>query len=242
LNEGAAIGPLVEAVRRHMPQVLVVDDGSSDDTPRIAIQAGAEVLSQTRTQGKGAALQRGWKHVHQRGFAWALTLDGDGQHCPEDIPAFFACGKETSAALVIGNRMSEVSKMPWLRRMTNRWMSQRLSVLTGQALPDTQCGFRLVNLDKCLSLGLRTRHFEIESEVLLGFLAAGHRVEFVGIRTVYKSEHSKINPWKDAFRWWRWWQRACQSCSGVRRLRFRSTFGGGTLSLSRSTTEGRTNR
>jgi glycosyltransferase involved in cell wall biosynthesis len=204
LNEAAAIGPLVRAVRRHLPAVIVVDDGSTDDTARLAAAGGADVLRHDRPQGKGASLQTGWRRAHERGFAWALCLDGDGQHAPEDIPAFFACAERTGAALVVGNRLNAPADMPWLRRFVNRWMSRRLSRLAGRELPDTQCGFRLMQLDAWATLPLRTRHFEVESEVLLAFVAAGHRVEFVPVRTIYRIGPSRIHPLRDTWRWFRW--------------------------------------
>src|SRR5690349_1230586 len=96
LNEEATIGPLVAGVRRHVSHVLVIDDGSSDQTGLAARQAGAEVLRHETSRGKGAALRTGWRQAQERGFRWALTLDGDGQHSPEDIPAFFQCVEQTS--------------------------------------------------------------------------------------------------------------------------------------------------
>src|SRR5437899_11809710 len=86
LNEASMIGALVQAVLPHVPTVIVVDDGSSDDTAMLARAAGAEVLPLPSTMGKGNALQTGWRHAHARGFRWALSLDGDGQHAPEEIP------------------------------------------------------------------------------------------------------------------------------------------------------------
>src|SRR5688572_653405 len=85
LNEEAVIASVVTAVRVHLPVVIVVDDGSSDLTGRVAEQAGAEVLRQSFTRGKGAALQVGWRRATERGFGWALALDGDGQHSASDI-------------------------------------------------------------------------------------------------------------------------------------------------------------
>ena len=95
--------------------------------------------------------------------------------------------------------------MPRIRRFVNRWMSRRLSKAAGAELPDTQCGFRLMNLDAWSHLPIHCDRFEIESEVLLAFLKAGHRVSFVPIRTLYKSEQSKIHPITDTIRWFRWW-------------------------------------
>jgi glycosyltransferase involved in cell wall biosynthesis len=204
LNEAAAIESLVRQVREHLPSVIVVDDGSTDATGERARRAGAEVLRHDRPEGKGAALQDGLKLARERGFAWALTLDGDGQHSPGDIPAFLEHAACTGAALVIGNRMTDASRMPWLRRQVNRWMSRRLSLLAGYALPDTQCGFRLLKLEAWSQMPITTRHFEIESEMLLAFVGAGHPVEFIPIQVIYKAEQSKIHPWRDTMRWFRW--------------------------------------
>ena len=107
---------------------------------------GAEVLRHDVPSGKGAALHTGWRQALERGFKWTLTLDGDGQHSPEDIPRFFECADRTAAELVSGNRMTDPKIMPWNRRFVNRWMSKRISKFTGREMPDTQCGFRLMNL------------------------------------------------------------------------------------------------
>jgi glycosyltransferase involved in cell wall biosynthesis len=206
LNEEAAIASLVRAVRGHLPAVLVVDDGSHDRTATLAEQAGALVLSHARTRGKGAALQTGCREALKRGFSWALLMDGDGQHSPDDIRALFECAHRTSAQLVAGNRMTDPARMPLVRRWVNRWMSARLSRAAGRYLPDSQCGFRLMSLKAWSALPLRTTHFEVESEVLLGFVAAGHAVEFVPVQTIYKDEQSKIHPLRDTLRWFRWWR------------------------------------
>lgn len=208
LNEEAGIGPLVEDARSQLPVVLVIDDGSTDATAAQARAAGATVLENPSGPGKGAALQTGWKYALDHGFRWALTMDGDGQHRPQDIPSFLRCAEATSASLVCGNRMSQAARMPPLRRWVNRWMSRRLSHLAGQALPDSQCGFRLMDLEKCARLPLRSRYFEIESEVLFLFARAGFQIRFVPIAAVYQQEQSKIHPWSDTLRWLCWYWRA----------------------------------
>lgn len=213
-NEAARIGQVVAAVKRHLPAVLVVDDGSSDDTAHYAKNSGAKTLQLAQKSGKGAALRAGWARARKLGFNWVLMLDGDGQHAAADIPSFFDCAETTGAKLIVGNRMENCQAMPRLRRTVNRWMSQRLAKLTGVALPDSQCGFRLAHLETLLRLRIAADHFEIESEMLVAFAAAGHQIRFVPVQTVYKTGASKIHPVTDSWRWFRW-RLAQRSGTGV---------------------------
>jgi glycosyltransferase involved in cell wall biosynthesis len=205
-NEGASIAALVAAARRQFPRVLVVDDGSTDDTSVLARAAGATVVSHARNLGKGAALRTGLSQALKQGFEWAFTLDGDGQHAPEDLSTFLRCAEQTGALLVVGNRMPNARAIPWLRRQVNRWMSRQLSRRAGKHLPDTQCGFRLIHLATWAALPLQTEHFEAESETLMAFLAAAHPVAFVPIRVISRGRSSHIHPVADSLRWWRWWR------------------------------------
>jgi len=195
-------------VRRLVPTVFVIDDGSEDDTGAIAKNAGAEVLRHEIPRGKGIALQAGWAHAQKRGFEWALTMDGDGQHSAEDVTKFFEAVERTGAELVVGNRMGNPKGMPRVRRWVNRFMSDRISALAAVSLADSQCGFRLMNLETWARQPVDAAHFEIESEVLLAFARHGCGIEFVPIEVIYKSEQSKIHPGRDTVRWIRWWQRA----------------------------------
>lgn len=203
-NEAGRIGLVVEEARRHLPSVIVVDDGSTDATHDEAMAAGAEVLRCPANGGKGSALRAGWKLARAKGFTWALALDGDGQHAADDIPQFFDGAERRGARLIVGNRMGQGALMPRLRRWTNRAMSYCLSNLTGTALPDSQCGFRLIHLDTVLALSLVAKGFVIESEMLAAFLEVGERVEFVPIQVIYGPEQSKICPLFDTLRWMRW--------------------------------------
>jgi len=206
LNESASIVPLVAAVRRQISSVLVVDDDSTDATAQLAKSAGAVVIRHRRNLGKGAALRTSLAHALEQDFEWAVMLDGDGQHTPEDLPALWRCAEQTGAKLVIGNRMAEAHKMPWLRRTVNRWMSRMISRRAGKFLPDTQSGFRLVHLPTWAALPLNAQRFEVESEMLLAFLAAGRRVEFVPVQVLRSGRASHICPVADAWRWLKWWR------------------------------------
>lgn len=210
LNEARHIGDVVTGVRRHVPHVVVVDDGSTDDTVARAADAGAQVLRHPSPLGKGAALATGLSHLDQLGAVWALCLDGDGQHAAEDIPGFLNAATRTGAPLIIGNRFADPPRMPPVRRTVNRLMSRLISSLVGCAIPDSQCGFRLIQLDLWRRLNLASRRFEIESEMIVASHRCGSRIEFVPVRSVYGTETSKIAPFRDGWRWLQWYGRALQ--------------------------------
>lgn len=209
-NESATIASLIPAIRRQLPTVFVVDDGSADGSGDLARAAGAVVVRHGQNLGKGAALKTGLAHVLNQGYQWAVTLDGDGQHAVEDLPALFECAQKTNARLIIGNRMAQASKMPWLRRHVNTWMSRQLSRRAGECLPDTQSGFRLIHLKTWAVLPLKAERFEVESETLMAFLAAGCRVEFVPVQLIPSGRTSHIRPLADSIRWLKWWRNGCR--------------------------------
>jgi glycosyltransferase involved in cell wall biosynthesis len=206
-NEARAIARVVAAVRRQLPSVWVVSDGSTDQTAALARAAGAEVLEHPRNLGKGAALRTGLTQAQQRGFTWAVMMDGDGQHEAGDLPLFLSCAEEGGAELVVGNRMEDMRRMPHLRRFANRFSSWLVSRLAGQNLPDSQCGYRLVNLRAWEAVCPKSNGYEIEAEMLLAFARAGRKIAFVPITTIYAEEQSKFHPVADTWRWLRWWGR-----------------------------------
>jgi glycosyltransferase involved in cell wall biosynthesis len=205
LNEGRTIGALVREIRQFVPNVFVVDDGSTDATRSEAESAGAVVVRHLSPQGKGSSLRTGMELALNYGFVWALALDGDGQHSAADIPKFIAAAENAEAAMFIGNRMEDACAMPLLRRIVNRWMSRMIGNFCDADIPDSQCGFRMVNLNAWKRLPMTARHFEIESEMIVRFLHAGYSIDFVPVQTRYASETSKIRPMRDTVRWIRWW-------------------------------------
>lgn len=208
LNEAGTIGPLVEEVRKILPRVWVVDDGSTDGSGALARKSGAQVIRLNHSQGKGAALKVGWRAAKEHGCLWALCMDGDGQHSPGDIHLFLKQAAAGKADLIIGNRMVQPAAMPWLRRQVNRWMSRKLSRAAGVDIPDSQCGFRMMRLEAWSRLDLMTEHYEIESEMVVAFARDGFQLGFVPVQVIYHEEESKIHPLRDTWRWFRWfWSR-----------------------------------
>ncbi len=204
-KEEAHIAAVVREVLDYCPDVIVIDDGSPDDTDKAAAAAGATVLEHVHNQGKGAALQTGFDYAREQGYDLALTMDADGQHAPSDIPAFLQAYERTHSPVLVGNRMGNVADMPRLRRFVNRFMSDLLSRVMGQHVPDSQCGFRLYHRS-AFPEGLpdtASRRFAAESEILLRLSLQGRKIGAVTIQTIYGDEKSKVNPLTDTFRFFR---------------------------------------
>lgn len=197
---GQTIRPLVQALRDLRLPVLVVDDASSDPTAAEARRAGAEVKVRSSNGGKGAALREGLEEAGGRGFGWVLTMDADGQHLASEIPRFLQARERTGADLIVGDRMQNPKGMPVDRWLTNRFMSWLISRLTGQEIPDTQCGFRLVSAKILRQVELESQRFEIESELVVKAAWAGFRVASVPVTSVYRRHISFIRPIRDTFR------------------------------------------
>lgn len=147
---------------------------------------------------------KGFDYALKNGFDTVICMDGDGQHLPEDIPFFLQTAKNTGSAIIIGNRMTRTKSMPWIRVITNKFMSRLISYVTKQNIPDSQCGFRLIKKELLVKMKLTTLKYEIESEVLIKAARLGFIIASVPIKTVYRSENSRINPFIDTLRFFRY--------------------------------------
>ena len=191
-QEATRIGPVVEATLGHLP-VVVVDDGSKDETAEVAGSAGATVLRQFPNQGKGAALRMGFRHALGSGCPAVVTLDADGQHDPAEIPAFLAAWAATQAPLVIGSRT--FGEMPFVRRLANELGTRTFSWAVGRHIADNQSGYRLIAAPLMRRLlGSQETGFEFEVEMITTAIRAGMANEWVPIRTIYAGESSHIRP------------------------------------------------
>ena len=195
------IGDIVRRTRERLDHVLVIDDGSSDQTAQRAREAGAEVIVHDQNRGKGEAIKTGLGQGIDREVAWVILLDSDGQHLPEEIDRFLsAAASAPRPTFFIGNRMNDVARMPFIRRVVNRCMSSQISRVCGQRIPDTQCGFRMVHRQMVPELLGGGHRFDYETEVLIIASRKGYRIESVPITTVYSDQVSKIHPLRDALR------------------------------------------
>ena len=193
-EEGPRIGSVVEAARRHLP-VLVVDDGSSDDTAAQAEAAGATVLRQVPNAGKGAALRAGFRRALDDGVEAVVTLDADGQHDPYEIPHFLERYDRDHPGLIVGQR--DFGEMPAVRRLSNTLGGWALSAAVGQGIPDNQSGYRLIGRPLLRALlDSDESGFEFEVEMIARCIALGLPIGWVPIRTIYAGEPSHIRPWR----------------------------------------------
>jgi glycosyltransferase involved in cell wall biosynthesis len=199
-REQCRIGKVVEGVRRYCRNVVVVDDGSPDDTAKEAEAAGAVVVKHATNLGKGVALNTGFKYARENGYEFLITMDGDGQHDPADIPGFVETYTKTGTPVLIGNRMDDPHTMPLVRRLTNQFMSWLLSRQMGQRVPDTQSGYRLFKCDVLADISVQSERFAAESEILLALSERGVKIGAVPIKIIYRDEKSKINPVRDTMR------------------------------------------
>jgi len=203
-REEKHVGDIVRRTRQRIDHVLVVDDGSNDRTAQQARDAGAEVIVHSQNRGKGEAIKTGLRHWLDRQITHVIVLDADGQHLPEEIDRFIAAAASTAGpSFFLGNRMNNLTGMPFIRRVVNRYMSKRISRFCGQKIPDTQCGFRMLERQLIPELLGGTNRFDYETEMLIIASRKGYRIESVPITTVYSDEVSKIQPMRDALRFFK---------------------------------------
>lgn len=199
------VGDVARRTLAQIDHVLVVDDGSADATSARAREAGAEVITHLQNRGKGESIQTGLKHWAERDVQYVIILDADGQHCPEEIERFLEAARAASgeATLFVGTRMSDLRDMPLVRRLVNRYMSHKISRLCGQAIPDTQCGFRMLHRALIPDLLGGAARFDYETEMLIVIARKGCRIHAVPVSTVYGDEVSSIHPVRDTIRFFR---------------------------------------
>jgi len=199
-NAAKTLGPLIRHIRQLKLDAVVVNDGSTDDTAQVATASGALVISHLANHGKGVAIRSGFAFAVETGYDAVVTMDGDGQHDPAELPRLLEEAARDGAAIVVGHRVQERWRMPRIRRWTNQVMSGIVSWMTRQDIPDSQCGFRVIRRQALEQMRLSSRHFDIETELLLAASRAGWRVSSIPIRTIYEYHPSHIRPIVDGLR------------------------------------------
>ncbi len=191
-NEAEHVAEVVRGTLPVLP-VLVVDDGSRDDSAARAEAAGATVLRQVPNQGKGAALRAGFRWALDQGYDAVITLDADGQHDPAELPAFLQAYGARQPDLIIGERT--FTQMPFPRNLSNTIGRVLFSWALGQTVRDNQSGYRLISrrlMDATLES--REQGFEFEVEMIVTCVRRGYALAGVPIRTIYGDQGSHIKP------------------------------------------------
>jgi 2-polyprenyl-6-methoxyphenol hydroxylase-like FAD-dependent oxidoreductase len=198
-DEAPTLAEIVKRARRY-GSVLVVDDGSADDTARVATAAGADVIRLDRRSGKGEALRRGFREGLARGVDRIVTLDADGQHDPDDIPCLLTAATEAPDALVIGGRLhgDAAAVVPPGRLAALRVAGFFINWLTGTFVADTQSGFRVYPAALLRAVTPRSGCFVLETEMLIRARAAGWRLVEVPVATIHpEGRRSRFRPLRD---------------------------------------------
>lgn len=205
-NASRWLKDVVESCRLHCSNVLVVDDGSTDDTLNVARRSGALTVGHKRNSGKGAAIKTGFRWLQDRDCAASITLDADGQHDPQEIPAFLRCYERLledgcKDFIVIGARIHGREKMPLYRAIPNRVGEFFISLAARRHITDTQSGYRLYTKGVMQGIRCTAKGFDMEAEMLIKAARSGARIEEIPIEAIYgDAYHTNFRPVADFYR------------------------------------------
>ncbi len=201
-NAAKSVGDVVRASKELVPDVVVINDGSRDETAAVARAAGAEVVDHPQNRGKGAGLKTGFAYAIKNGYDLVVTLDADGQHLPREIPKFLESRKETKADLIIGGRAHLFGEMLPRRRLANRFSAWTIAKASKTGITDSQSGFRLYSANLLRNVRLHTDGFDLESEVIVRAGVGGFKVITIPIDLGFVNgiSTSHYKPLKDTLR------------------------------------------
>jgi len=197
-NEGAYIGSVVLLARQYADEVIVIDDGSTDHTGRIATFAGASVIRHEKNKGYGAAIQSILAQAKKRNPDVLVLLDADSQHNPEEIPSLIKAISE-GFDLVIGFRKEQRKVVPLYRHFGQKVLSYSTRILSGTKLADTESGFRAFSRKAIAVLEPKENGMAISAETVSQATAKGLKVTEVPISIIYTKDGSTLNPVKHGF-------------------------------------------
>lgn len=195
-----------DVVRRTMevcPDIIVVDDGSTDGTAGLLSGLSVRLLTHKENKGKGCALITGFRAAKEMGFTHVITLDADAQHFPEDIPLLIDASRANPESIIVGCRNLTSNNMPRQNTFANRFSNFWFRLQTGQRLEDTQSGFRVYPLSSLHGMGLVTSRYEAELELMVFAAWNGVGMKGVPVRVWYAPEGQRVShfrPFMDFFR------------------------------------------
>ena len=195
-NEGKVIGEVIKKCLKFSDQVVVCDDGSTDDTYEIADAAGAHVIRHDVNIGKGEALRTLFKFAIHSKNDIVVTIDGDGQFLPEEIPKLVSDIEEKKSDIVIGYRFDDATDMPNYRRFGNKMLDKMANMVTELSVSDTQSGYRAYSKDIIEKLNFNIKGFGADVEILIDAANKGFRISEQKVTVIYNtgSDTSTKNP------------------------------------------------
>jgi len=202
LNEEKFLAEILAKISAYvlLDHILVVNDGSTDATGRIAKDMGTHVVEHSRNLGKGQAILSATRFASENQFDWILFMDADGQHAPESIPEFIAEISKDQSDVVLGNRQERQKRMPFARQLSNSITSILVSLSAGQRIYDSQCGYRAIRTRYLTNLKIVSHGFQVESEILIKTSKSGAKISHVPIQTIYGNENSSIHHVSDTLK------------------------------------------
>ncbi len=184
-NAEETVGDVVRGAKKYLQDVVVVDDGSTDNTAVAAEAGGAIVIRQSQNLGKGDALKTGFRYAIEKGYDAVITIDADGQHFPDEIPKFIERYKEGRHQIIIGSRMHDKSCMPAYRYRCNIVGVILISVAARQYIADTQSGYRLYDVNMLKGINIQFPRFQAETEILIKAGKKGFKITSLPIKVLY---------------------------------------------------------
>ena len=204
-NNATTIRRVIEDVEKYCSSIIVVNDGSTDDTAAIlqSIPSPIEVVSYPDNRGKGYALVTGFKKATALGYTHAITIDADGQHFADDIPCFIEGLKHNPEGFIVGCRNLTEENMPRQNTFANRFSNFWFRLQTGINLPDTQSGYRLYTLSSLKGLNLITSRYESELELLVYAAWAGVDITSVNVKVYYPPAEERVSHFRPIYDFFR---------------------------------------
>jgi len=188
-NEEATIGSLIARAKHFVNEVLVVDDGSNDNTSSIAKDVGATVITHKTNKGKSAGIKTGFKYALDKNYDYVITMDGDAQHDPSEIPLLLNSVKNNGHDITVGIRYGQNTEMPLWRKFGKRVLDYTTSFGNGGLVTDSQCGFRAFNKRAVENIlpRLKGKSFSVESEQLIRAHETGLKIDSERVSCKYKN-------------------------------------------------------
>lgn len=203
-NAASSLQNLLKRVNIYVPldRIVVVDDGSIDNTGLICREHRIVYLFHPQNMGKGASLSTGFNYLLEQNVNWIITMDADGQHSPDDLSKFIEVVQNyPDIGICIGTREMRLGIMPFERILSNRITSAILSILCKNKIEDSQSGYRIYSSELLKKIEIEYKRFEMETEIIMKAIFLGFPVTFIKIKTLYFKGSSHISHFIDTIRW-----------------------------------------